>query len=184
MQEYPASNFSSVYWATSRALGDSQVHDFPPACLAPSLFFSFLPSCFQMSCYARNSARWLTAGRQSNPNPAPVFMYFFNHTLEVVQIFAPDKGCFHGSELAFVFDLELALWSSEERALAQAFVKYAIACCCLLFMLGLVKFGPLWCAGTGRRLRRPVCHHLKACPRGHSSPWTTRCMVCWTRGPS
>lgn len=25
MQEYPASNFSSVYWATSRALGDSQV---------------------------------------------------------------------------------------------------------------------------------------------------------------
>jgi carboxylesterase type B len=80
--------------------------------------------CVQMSCFARNSGRWLAAARQNLSNPAPVYLYFFNHTLEVIELFVPDKGCCHGSELVFVFDIELGLWTAEEQALAQAFVKY------------------------------------------------------------
>ena len=99
-------------------------------------------------------------------NAAPVYTYFFNHTLEVVQVrgerscrtgavgsaswagalvlpvlgrtvtcvcvcagphrqlFVPNKGCFHGSELFFVLDLSIALWTEGEKALADAFIDY------------------------------------------------------------
>ena len=40
------------------------------------------------------------------------------------QLFVPNKGCFHGSELIFLFDLEIALWTEGERKLADAFVAY------------------------------------------------------------
>jgi carboxylesterase type B len=76
-----------------------------------------------MSCFARSSGRWLAAARQNLSNPAPVYVYFFNHTLEVIQLFVPNKGCCHGSELVFVFDIELGLWTTDEQALAKAFVK-------------------------------------------------------------
>ena len=76
-----------------------------------------------MSCFARNTARWLTTARASLPAPAPVYTYFFNHTLEVIQLFVPNKGCCHGSELVFVFDVTIGLWTPGEVALAKAFVK-------------------------------------------------------------
>lgn len=76
-----------------------------------------------MSCPARSTARWITAGRANVTNPAPVYVYFFNHTMEWVQLLYPWRGCFHGSELTFVFDYTLGLWTQGEQALAQAFVK-------------------------------------------------------------
>ena len=76
-----------------------------------------------MTCYARSTARSIATARANLTNPAPVYVYFFNHTLEVIQLFVPDKGCCHGSELVMVFDVTLGLWTSGEKALAQAFVK-------------------------------------------------------------
>ena len=94
---YPPANYKSPWWAVSHVIGDAA-----------------------MSCAVRRSARWLT-GRA---NAEPVYPYFFQHELEVVKLFVPYKGVFHGSELAFVFDLKLGLWTKEERALALQFVRY------------------------------------------------------------
>jgi hypothetical protein len=49
---------------------------------------------------------------------------FLMHCCCVLQ----NKGCFHGSELAMVFDFTLALWTSQEKALASAFVEYVLHC--------------------------------------------------------
>ncbi len=40
----------------------------------------------QMTCPARRSAQWVAESRKNLTNPAPVYTYFFNHTLEVVQV--------------------------------------------------------------------------------------------------
>ena len=40
------------------------------------------------------------------------------------QLFIPNKGCCHGSELVFLFDLTIGLWTDGERELAEAFVEY------------------------------------------------------------
>ena len=50
---------------------------------------------------------------------------FLMHCCCVLQ----NKGCFHGSELAMVFDFTLALWTPQEKALASAFVKYVLHYC-------------------------------------------------------
>lgn len=101
---YPPSEYKSPYWIDSQIFGDSL-----------------------MTCPARRSGHWLSAGRAGVANPADVFVYYFNHTLLLVDLFAPSKGCFHGSELAFVFDLHLVQWTPEERELASAFVHYWVS---------------------------------------------------------
>lgn len=80
----------------------------------------------QMSCSARDTARWITTSRQNLSNPAPVYVYFFNHTLNIINWLAPNLGCSHASELPFVFDFQWALWGSAEHALADAFVRQVL----------------------------------------------------------
>ena len=50
--------------------------------LGPPLLLLLL----QMTCPARQSALWIAAGRANDTNAAPVYTYFFNHTLEVIQV--------------------------------------------------------------------------------------------------
>jgi carboxylesterase type B len=95
---YPLSDYPSPWWAETHIIGDGL-----------------------LSCPSRRSARWI----QNAPNRKnPVFLYFFQHELEVIAIFAPDKGCCHASELVFVFNFDVALWSDAERALSDQFVRY------------------------------------------------------------
>lgn len=92
----------------------------------------FVPNVYcrsQFSCPARSTARWVTSSRQNLTDPAPVYLYFFNHTIEWVQLLDPTRGCFHGSEVTFVYDYVLALWTQEEQTLAKAFVKYVPVLC-------------------------------------------------------
>jgi hypothetical protein len=44
-----------------------------------------------MTCAARRSARWIAASRQNQTNAPGVFVYYFNHTLLVIDLFVPDK---------------------------------------------------------------------------------------------
>jgi para-nitrobenzyl esterase len=95
---YPPGDYQSPWWAETHIIGDGL-----------------------MSCPARRSSRWM-ANMEGRKNP--VFLYFYQHVLDVVQLFVPFKGCFHGSELVMVFDFDLALWTDEEKALAQNMVRY------------------------------------------------------------
>lgn len=101
LPNYPFSDYKSPFWLDAEIVGDSM-----------------------MKCAARRSARWISTSRQNQTDAPGVFVYFFNHTLLVIDLFVPDKGCCHASELAFVFDLEIGLWTKEERELADAFVEY------------------------------------------------------------
>lgn len=56
-------------------------------------------------------------------NPAPVFVYFFNHTLQSTLENAPWEGCFHSSELNLVFFNKGDLLLQSEIELSYAFVK-------------------------------------------------------------
>eukprot|EP01129_Flabellula_baltica_P010487 TRINITY_DN4438_c0_g1_i1.p1 TRINITY_DN4438_c0_g1~~TRINITY_DN4438_c0_g1_i1.p1 ORF type:complete len:564 (-),score=93.61 TRINITY_DN4438_c0_g1_i1:2-1669(-) len=80
-----------------------------------------------MSCAARRSARWLTNGGQ------PIYLYHFTHVIDVIKYFRPSYGVFHGSDLAFVWDIKSftydgtdlpILLSLAERDLQQTFVSY------------------------------------------------------------
>lgn len=102
MQQYPLSNYSkdhpenTAWWALTHVFGDSQ-----------------------MSCPARQTARWL-----SKATGHPVYLYFFDHILEIIKLFVPFKGCCHGSELPFVFDFHPAFLGKGELPLAEQFVRY------------------------------------------------------------
>ena len=53
-------------------------------------------------------------------------VYFYTQILalvEIIDIFKPLR-CFHGSELASVFDFSLLLWGAGEVDMARAFVAY------------------------------------------------------------
>ena len=54
----------------------------------------------------------------------PVYLYFFDHILEIIKLFVPFKGCCHGSELPFVFDFHPAFLGKGELPLAEQFVRY------------------------------------------------------------
>jgi len=95
---YPPGDYESAWWAETHIIGDGL-----------------------MSCPARRSSRWMMAAPERK---SPVFLYFYEHILEVVSLFVPFKGCFHGSELVMVYDVELGLWSEGERALGDLFVRY------------------------------------------------------------
>ncbi len=57
-----------------------------------------------------------------------------------------NKGCFHGSELAMVFDFTLGLWTPQEKALASAFVEYVLHyCLCVISEVRSVIEPPLMC---------------------------------------
>ncbi|KAA0157576.1 hypothetical protein FNF29_00152 [Cafeteria roenbergensis] len=95
---YPPAQYKDAWWAATHVLGDG-------------LF----------SCPARQSSRWIAnaPGRKS-----PVFLYFYEHVLELVDLLVPGKGCFHGSELAMVFHVDLALWTQGEQELASEVLGY------------------------------------------------------------
>jgi hypothetical protein len=44
-----------------------------------------------MLCASQRSAQWIAQSRAGLADAAPVFVYFFNHTLEVIQLFVPNK---------------------------------------------------------------------------------------------
>lgn len=95
---YPPANYTNAWWAETHIIGDGL-----------------------LSCPSRRSARWM----QHAPNRKnPVFLYFYVHVLEVVQLFVPDKGCFHGSELVMVYNFVPGLWTSGEQSLSDQFVRY------------------------------------------------------------
>eukprot|EP01090_Pellita_catalonica_P013810 TRINITY_DN3357_c0_g2_i1.p1 TRINITY_DN3357_c0_g2~~TRINITY_DN3357_c0_g2_i1.p1 ORF type:complete len:138 (-),score=19.15 TRINITY_DN3357_c0_g2_i1:104-517(-) len=79
-----------------------------------------------MSCPARRTARWLTAAGKN------VYLYFFTHVIEEVNLVDPSIGVFHGSELLFVWDVPNGLYdwiipvvlTGGERKLAHHFVDY------------------------------------------------------------
>ena len=96
-KQYPLANYESPWWAVSHVIGDAA-----------------------MTCPARRTSQWLT-GRQNADN---VYEYFFQHELEVIKWFVPYKGVCHASELIFVFDLKLGLWTDDEKELALKFVRY------------------------------------------------------------
>ena len=75
---------------------------------------------FAMSCPARATARALSGGSNGSSDPA-IFLYHFVHAPALVKLLEPALGCFHGSELAFVFDKRITLLGGAERALAAQF---------------------------------------------------------------
>jgi len=92
---YPLTGCKSPWWCVATMLGDAGI-----------------------TCPTRATATALTA------KGMPYYRYFFQHELEVVKDFVPNKGVFHGSELVFVFDIGLALWEKAEKQLSSAFVQY------------------------------------------------------------
>lgn len=76
-----------------------------------------------MSCFALSSAQLIAQAREKLPNPAPVYLYLFNHTLLAVELLDPNKGCTHVTELYLVFDITQFLLLPSEQELAKAFVK-------------------------------------------------------------
>jgi para-nitrobenzyl esterase len=94
--QYDPSNYPSPWWALAHVIGDAA-----------------------MSCAARRSGRWLNAA-----GTGPVYIYFFQHELEVIKLFVPDYGVCHGSDIAMVFNLKVGLWGKGEETLAQQFGKY------------------------------------------------------------
>lgn len=93
---------SSAWWTLSHVLGDAQ-----------------------MTCAARQSARWMTSpSRQGGPQKA--FVYFFKHTLDILQVatVVDPIGCCHASELLLVFDFTVGLAEDGETELARTVVKY------------------------------------------------------------
>jgi len=97
LQHYPVSNFSSPFYAMAAVQGDAA-----------------------MSCPARETARILTEGG------VDVYLYFFTRELEAVKLFLEfeELGVFHGSELVFVFDKEIALLAPIEKVLAGQFGSF------------------------------------------------------------
>jgi para-nitrobenzyl esterase len=94
--QYDPSNYPSPWWALTHVIGDAA-----------------------MSCAARRSGRWLNAA-----GTGPVYIYFFQHELEVIKLFVPDYGVCHASDVAMVFNLKVGLWGKGEETLAQQFGKY------------------------------------------------------------
>jgi len=111
--EYPYSYYNEAFenkkgghggfWAAARACGDG--------------FFT---------CPARRTARGFA-------NKSKAYLYFFNHTLDILRLTHDDgvlglgyqhMGAFHGSELPFVFSLELALVDESEEDLSLAMGKF------------------------------------------------------------
>ncbi|KAA0150047.1 hypothetical protein FNF29_05488 [Cafeteria roenbergensis] len=95
---YPPEDYTNPWWAETHIIGDGL-----------------------LSCPTRRSSRWMA---QAPGRKSPVFTYFYEHVLEAVELFVPNKGCFHGSELAMVYHFDLMLWSDDENHLADRFVRY------------------------------------------------------------
>jgi len=96
---YPLANYSSPYWAASAMWGDSQ-----------------------MTCPARRTARWLSDPRL---NPVPVYLYYFTHAMDYMAQSDPYLGCFHGSDIYFVFHVvDPYLIGAGEPQLSDYFVQY------------------------------------------------------------
>ena len=92
LKMYPPSNYTSAWFAATRAFGDEA-----------------------MSCPARETARLLTkAGGKA-------YLYFLNHVLLLVQLADPDIGVFHGTDLIYVFAKSIALWGKEDNGVSEAF---------------------------------------------------------------
>lgn len=53
-----------------------------------------------------------------------MYLYFYTHILEVIQLFVKFVGCCHGSELPMVFHQDEVLIGSGEKPLADHFVEY------------------------------------------------------------
>jgi para-nitrobenzyl esterase len=102
--EYPPSDYESPWWAGTAAIRDSQ-----------------------FACPARTLASQLSnPATRANGTVYPVFVYFYTHVffvVDLIDLFKPLR-CFHGSELANVFDFTLLLWGFGEVDLADAFVLY------------------------------------------------------------
>ena len=121
---YPESQYSSAYWASSDALGDAIVR-FTAAFVILRLRWCFPAGVSQFSCYVHDTARWIALARsRPGQDASPVFVYFFNHTLQVVRDTKPQLGVYHSSELNFVFNYPRLLQTPAEQQLAVAFVKY------------------------------------------------------------
>jgi len=79
-----------------------------------------------MSCPARRTARWLTQAGMD------VYLYFYTHVYEEIQLTDPFLGVFHGSELFLVFDIadgyyggpNLIVMTPGERKLSLRVEKY------------------------------------------------------------
>ena len=105
LPQYPVSRFASPFWADAQIIGDAMVSALRPngsispcicnrchnyrTCLCAFLY-NIAP---QMTCPARQSAKWIVDSRANLTNPAPMYVYFFNHTLEVVQVRAAPTAC-------------------------------------------------------------------------------------------
>jgi hypothetical protein len=85
LQVYFPGDFATPWWAAVHMFGDAA-----------------------MSCAARQTSRWLTAPSRSG-GAAPVYLYFFTHTLWVIGVYdevggafgSRPLGCFHGSGALF-----------------------------------------------------------------------------------
>lgn len=100
---YPPGAYASPWWAISAVMGDSQ-----------------------MVCPGKAAGAALT-NPATRPGAPPVFVYYYTHVLwlieYIVDLFKP-LGCFHGSELVNVFDLNIILWGAGEPQLADTWVSY------------------------------------------------------------
>jgi hypothetical protein len=101
------------FWAAARAVGDGIF-----TCPARRTARTFA-SAYQADHAAAAATATATANENNNNNngsiPGGPFLYFFNHTLALLTLFEPldptavdPIGVFHGSELPFVFDFQLA----------------------------------------------------------------------------
>lgn len=124
--EYPAAMYNGsedgkvpghgAFWACARAVGDGLF-----TCPARRTARAFANS------HAATAAARSGEEDGSEGEAASQWLYFFNHTLDLLDIaepFDPDDvdpmGVFHGSELPFVFDFEVGLRGDGEPSLAKA----------------------------------------------------------------
>eukprot|EP01120_Amphizonella_sp_Union-15-10_P001841 TRINITY_DN11986_c0_g1_i1.p1 TRINITY_DN11986_c0_g1~~TRINITY_DN11986_c0_g1_i1.p1 ORF type:complete len:525 (-),score=65.73 TRINITY_DN11986_c0_g1_i1:51-1625(-) len=101
LQQYPASDFTSPWYALSFIFRDQF-----------------------MTCPARRTARWFSPY-------VDVYLYFFTHPIESIIKIDPYIGVFHGSELGFVFNVPDGIYSGlpfffteQETHLQSEFVSY------------------------------------------------------------
>jgi para-nitrobenzyl esterase len=105
LAQYPLTNYKTPWWALTALLSDSQ-----------------------MVCPAEKSARRLVNATARPVNPG-VFVYYYTHVFDIIKIIEQftkkPLGCFHGSELALVFNpFPEALFGSGEEKLAQLVGRY------------------------------------------------------------
>ena len=62
-----------------------------------------------------------SSSSSSSNGSSSVFLYQFVHVTAAARMVDRSLGVFHGSELIYLFDKEVALWTRDERALARTF---------------------------------------------------------------